>query len=322
MAIYGKTAKKTVVDLINEANPELPFPINETDYEFSLPEVINPALENGHNTRIRLICKTTAPYIGNVVLTYRRINLAYLFRGLEPLQVSHWAPNIGYAHSNHVLYSDELLPKLSDKYGINLDIGHFRNLSLNTYQGIRLDPWALTANENSLMYVGSVSVVWEIGKRTLESLIAVDVLDGRQFPGGNVIDETHKYYVTPDSFGIDFTDHATLLQNLTAPTYWSSGYYVGYTTDGRAAPFINTILPMISRRDGQKYSATFGNPTGYMNTDFDLSGCEVRRATLPHVDFPEANAEFYNRAFIVRLPDNCPWGTGLMFFHYNVNELG
>ncbi|MNN24546.1 hypothetical protein D3C81_1379820 [compost metagenome] len=93
--------------------------------------------------------------------------------------------------------------------------------------------------------------------------------------------------------------------------------------------FISDILPLCTPRP----SAPFASYTGYVRYASDeqgnplysyltktggLNGVSFIRIVLPHSSYPEANSEFYNRAVVANLPADCPWGTGRLFFHYNV----
>jgi hypothetical protein len=330
MAIYTKTAKQMLVDLINEGNPNLPFPINDTDFDFTLPETITDP-GNGHNTKIRVIAKPNTNYIGNIVVTYRRLNVGFLFRNMT-LEVQKWVANSGQASGN-LIQIDTLLPLYSEKYGIPFTVGEWTNAWLTGYNGIRGDAFTLSPTSSNLVFIGTIQAKWFVGERTLESLLPVDVMGGRLYPGGNNLDDpAHKYWVTPDSFNMDFTEHKDILRHT-----YINGYFLGYNNSSIAPfqrQFITDVLSKVVPRehpliDKTNYVADTSVSTsagiainqagyGYKVAPLGLGGLQPTLYTLPHPHVPEANSEFFNRVLVFTLPDDCPWGAGKLYFHFNV----
>lgn len=318
MAIYGKTAKAMLIDLINQGNPQLPFTINETDFEFSTPEVITPALANGHNTKLRVMAKPSSAYIGNVVVTYRRLSLANIFRNMVP-EVEQWFTNQKTLNGTQITTLYALLPQYSAKYGITLESSQFNDVSLTTLNGVRGDLFALTAKTDSWAYVGSASLKWTNGEQTLQSLLPVDTVNGRRYPGGNNFAEgvVRKRYIQPDTFDIDFSsDKAS----------WESSYATSYVIgnpNGVVPGFHQGMLNIINSKLAAKgstlqYVMGVTNNVGYRTIPGSLEGLQWTRIRLPHASYPEANAEFYNSALVITLPSDCEWGTGTVFIHYNI----
>lgn len=331
MAIYAKTAKQMLVDLINEGNPNLPFPINDSDFDFTVPEVITDP-GNGHNTKIRVIAKPNTNYIGNIVVTYRRLNIGYIFRNMT-LEVDRWIANTG-VNSGSLLTLNELLPLYSEKYGLPFTVGEWTDRWLSGVHGIRGDAFSITPLSSNLVFVGTISARWYIGERTLDSLLPVDVVAGRLYPGGNDLDDPeHKYWVTPDSFNIDFTDKADVLNNGSLSAIPIGRYQGGQFTSAQQR-FVDEVLPRVTARNHPRiteanYIAHVGNGSvGSYPADYELSGYLVRelgltgiqpiRYTLPDARVPEANSEFFNRVLVLPMPADCPWGTGNLYFHFNV----
>lgn len=332
MAIYSKTTKQMMIDLINEGNPQLPFPINLTDFEFTLPEVIaDPG--NGHNTRIRISAKPNTDYVGNVVLTYRRLNIANIFRNMT-LEIERWLPQVGSQGSVWVQLR-ELLPIYSEKYGFNFNPTEWTDRGLTGYNAERGDTFPITPVSTNLAFIGSVNAKWHLGERTLESLLPVDVVSGRRFPGGNnfTIPVDHKYWVTPDGFDLDHSANKDILEGhyLTA----NVNSFIGQTGGGyneAISAFLNSCMSRVRAREHEKnVSYTYNrfytgslldnanSPSVGVNVKVGgLNGCLIKRYVLPHAAVPEANSEFYNRCVVVEIPSSSSWGTGRLFFHYNV----
>lgn len=319
MAIITKTAKAMLIDLINEGNPQLPFPINETDFEFSTPEVIIPALANGHNTRIRVMSKPSSVYIGNVLVTYRRLAVSNLFRNMIP-EIEQWFTNSKVLNGTQITTLYELLPQFSDKYGIVLEQSQFNNVGLSTYNGVRGDTFAMTAVANSWAYVGSTAMKWTNGEQTLQSLLPVDTIVGRLYPGGNNFAEgaPRKRFITPDSFDIDFTSEKVNLENG-----WSTQYPFGNVNSSPSVLMVTIGNSLNSKLAAKGSSLRFlfppnGNLTNYKTVDRSLEGLLLTRYRLPNAAVPEANAEFYNSVCVLTLPADCEWGVGKLYMHYNI----
>ncbi|MNO12972.1 hypothetical protein D3C76_25920 [compost metagenome] len=326
MAIYSKTTKQMVVDLINEGNPQLPFPINETDFEFSLPEVITDP-GNGHNTRIRVMSKPGSEYVGNIVLTYRRLNVGFIFRNMTPF-VDKWVANSG-ATGGTLLTFHDLIPLFNEKYGFVFNTTEWTNRNLTGYNGIRGDVFSVTPVADNLAFVGNISCKWNIGERTLESLLPVDQIPGRRFPGGNDFSDPmlRKYWMLPDTHHIDFTAQKDILENGQLTTQ-----YLGYLSYWEVyQQFRDQVMSRVAPRPNERGISQFkmlisssqhidaNNPDyGCNNVDMYMNGFSFTRITLPHPNYPEANSEFYNRAILMNIPAACKWATGRVFFHYNI----
>ncbi|MND14887.1 hypothetical protein D3C81_498230 [compost metagenome] len=318
MAIYSKTAKAMLIDLINEGNPSMPFAINETDFEFSVPEVI-AVLPNGHNTKIRVMSKPSSAYIGNVVVTYRRLSLANIFRSMIP-EVEQWFTNNKTLSGAQVTTLYALLPQYSAKYGITLEQSQFNDVSLTTYNGVRGDAFSLTAKADSWAYVGSASFKWTNGEQTLQSLLPVDVINGRLYPGGNNFAEgaPRKRFITSETFDIDFTSEKVNLENS-----WLQTYPFGNQAGGPATLSL-AVGNAINNKLAAKGSAlrfvfpSSGSTVNYKTVDRSLEGLTLARVRLPNANYPEANAEFYNSVLVLTLPADCEWGVGRIYLHYNI----
>lgn len=328
MAIYSKTPKQLVVDLINAGNPQLPFLVTEADFNFSIPEVITDP-GNGHNTRIRIMAKPNTNYTGNLLVTYRRLDIGRIFKNMT-LSVQKWMANTG-ANGTVLLTLKDIFPLFSDKYGFNFIPEDWTDRNLTGYNGVRGDLFTIAPVANNLAFVGTVNGRWDIGERTLESLLAVDQIPGRRFPGGNdfTVPAARKYWMLPDTHDIDFTEQAAVLENGNLTNqyigYGWSSYYTAQTA------FRDQVLSRVTPRQNERGITSFKtrmavsqeyNKTdpiaGYTLVEGGLNGMILTKVILPNASYPEANSEFFNRALVMAFPADCPWGTGRVFFHYNV----
>lgn len=320
MSLYSKPAIEQLVDLINEANPDLPFPINSVDYEFSNPQSVTVTEEEPTNTRILVIAKPSAPYIGSIDLRYNRINLVNLFRNIEP-EFIHWVENRGTS-DNDSINLRELLPTFGKKYGIAVDSGLFSNRVLTKSTGVYGNRFPIYADTHSLLYIGSVYIRWLVGEDDVSYRLSVPDLAGRQYPGGNDFSqEDRKAYLTDLTFDKDYT---TLVQ---------SSYYYDRdlnTVIGSINNDVNSVLndlvddlrPAFEARVGRPLHESDGryHPSYFLNygENWGLKSLPFVATDLPNASYPGANSDLYNRCFIIEIPENCPWGAGYLYFHFNI----
>lgn len=333
MAIYNKPSKQMVIDLINAGNPNLPFKINETDFELLDLKGIE-ALPNGHNTSIRLVAKPNTNYVGNLILTYRRLNISNIFRNMIPV-IDYWVPNTG-ANGTQLTTSTELHPKLGDKYGFLFEPGMWSDMGLSGYHGIRGDAFAITALPANWAFIGTISAKWNIGQQSLDSLLSIDQIPGRLYPGGNDFTklEDRQYWITPDGFDVDYSKNsatfAALESALGVNGTIASTVFMGSTSSSYlpALNALKTLVQNIKNRNGDNYIVR-GNTQADLAVEgikYDMTGISIRNYRLPHADVPEANSEFYNRCIVLDptvLTTYYPtaaktWGAGRMILHYNI----
>lgn len=319
MFFYDKTPKQMLVDLINEANPDLPFPINVTDYEFLDPVTIEETPE-GHNTQIRLYAHPEAPYFGNIVLTYRRLDLARLFWGITP-RIQKWFPGSDDVGDNGEVIATlyDILPLFSKQYGLLLDSTQIQNQNMTAYYGAEESRlFTMRAKTDSYIYVGSVKYNWMSGRRGLEDVVTNDETVGIYYPGGNDFTDpaARKRYLTPLTYDYDFS---LMYYNNSYNWDQTYRYYIGYSSeDDHHRNFVEQIADVIEAATGiRPPQVVYNNGTEYLNTEFSLNGFDITHTSLPNAAFPEANAEFFNRAIILECPADCPWGVGNLYFHYN-----
>ena len=317
MAIYNGSARQLLVQLINEANPGLPFEVNTVDYDFTVPTVIDPATNNGRNTEIFLVPKTSSQYTGSIRLTYNRLDLGLLFRNVIP-HVQKWVPNTGTESTTTVEQLHNLLPLYSAKYGIPLETSQIKDLGMQQRWGINPSfTFQMQAEPTSLIYIGSVQSKWEIGKRTLESLYQNTEVEGRLYPNGNDFTDiaTRKPYLSHFTFNDDFTLNPPPNYSI---NYMSSGNHGSNLVDAFMDEHIAHRLGLEPNVFTTSRSYTLpvdvNNPADLRG----LTGLRYMTVTLPHPDYPEANSDLYNRLSVLEIPDDCGWGCGNLYFHYNV----
>lgn len=324
MAIYGKTARQMLVDLINEGNPDLPFDIDTTNFDFTSPVVYTDP-DGDHNTRVRVIAKPESPYVGNVLLTYRRLDLGDLFQGITPV-VHRWIENSydGYGSQNIQLH--DLLPLYSKKYGITLEPSQIVSRTMYESYGVPDGrPVQLTATADSLVFIGRTDVLWRLGKRTLGDLIQVDELDGREYPNGNDFTDpdSRKTYLTPFTYPVDHSMENEQANKVLR--YIGTGGTNLRTTAGSGSTkhlsqllmdMINAQLPTDVGFRIEASGVSYTRPV--TDGTVSITGLVAYRAALPHDDYPEANAEFFNTMAVIKIPEDCPWGTGDIYIHYNL----
>lgn len=319
MIFYKKTPVETLIDLINEGNPTLPFEINTTDYDFMEPVAIEPT-EEGHDTEIRIVALPSAPYIGNTVLTYRRLNLANLFQGTTPV-IHKWVENGGSSGSTTErarLY--DFLSLYTNKYGITLEESEIQDVSLRERDGI--DParrFNITAKSTSLIYTGTTQAQWVIGVRELSDLLQIDEINDIQYPGGNdfSVPEGRKLYLTPILFENDVTFASQEEQ------YWDDYHAATMGTNSSNTSYVrfwNAVFSVFADAFEEKTGIrpTVSSTYGYRDTEFDFGGFVVRRISIPDSNYPETNSEYYNRVIVIECPNDCTWATGYIYLHYNV----
>jgi hypothetical protein len=313
MAIYNGSARQLLVQLINEANPGLPFEVNTVDYDFTVPAVIDPATNNGRNTEIFLVPKTSSQYTGSIRLTYNRLDLGLLFRNVIP-HVQKWVPNTGTEATTVIEQLHTLLPLYSAKYGIPLETSQIRDLGLQQRWGINPSlTFQMQAEPTSLIYIGSVQSKWEIGKRTLESLYQNTEVEGRLYPNGNDFTDiaTRKPYLSHFTFNDDFT--------LNPPPFSNNIIASNYITIPR---FMNEHIAHRLGLEPNVFATTisYASPVDVNDSSASrgIRDLRYRSVNLPHPDYPEANSDLYNRLSVMEIPDDCGWGCGNLYFHYNV----
>ena len=200
MAIYKGGDLDNLIDLINENNPDLPWPLDKVNFIYGKPAPIVGATDAQPNTTVRVQAKFNSTYRGSIDVAYRRVNLATLFRGIPIIIYRWWS---GY------IYMRDLLPLINEKYGLNLanDFGNGNSYHISESGAKK----ALSQNDNNYFYTGSVQVQVFLDKEELglDILRVVDI-NRVAWPGGNDFTRDRRGQGEFLLTHVDFTENATL----------------------------------------------------------------------------------------------------------------
>lgn len=305
MPIFNKPSADLVYDLINQANPQLVKPVTTVNTKLGVPAVIaSPGLDK-LNTTIVVAAVPGGDYIGRKTVSYRRIDLAALTRGVT-IAIDRYSATQSAAGSV-VFTVYQLLPFINQRYGLNLttdDIADGNILRGSTLvNGQYTTTVTVTAKPGSLGYIGSFSLKWTGAAQDIGLMLAITELPARQFPGGN-----------------DFSDNHTVMNALTYGYDWTSiftanPWYQYPAGNPNANIAINTtmgaVLAYINATYGLNIAVNFRFDNEY---NFEV-------LTLPSAKYPELNSDYYNRCLVftpTSAAAKAQLGAGVMQMHYNV----
>lgn len=248
MPLYAGKDIDLLVAAINRDNPQLPWKLNATDFIYSKPVKYTVANLQDHNTQIRVTAKETSPYRGNVLLTYRRIDLAILFRS-QRMELKK------FIASNAAMTKAQYIPLLNIKYGLNLDPAQ---VSGGNLAGSRqTQTVTLTMVDTAYQFTGAINLVWA---QDLEEL-GLDVMTQGELPGA----------VWPNGVGVFDPGQTYSLRHEFLPLYRD------YTQES-----IDKVWPIINTQSSLIVSAADTN--GFMTLLKEISdtyGLEME-FTLPY----------------------------------------
>ena len=329
MSLYPKQSLQMLVDLINQANPQLPVPLTTTNALYGTPAVIAPG-GNIQNTSIKVTALAGTKYVGNTTLTYRRLDFSILFRNL-PIVIYKYSPAATGASPYKI---SDLLPLINAKYGLtlttadvvdgNLPAGNTNAVAaIGLAAGTRNSSITVNAQTASPGFVGSFTLYWVQAPQDISQMIAVTNLEtARQFPGGVSLvpgDCSTPYVVDLDSYYYDFTSALnTAAANLSAGfatiIAWILNNNLGVTADGTNPTAARAALVnAIAAASGKAY-----NVTQPASTNFSLYGIRVKQYNLPNAAVPEADSKYFNSCLVIDLLTANSWGAGRLICHYNV----
>lgn len=314
MAIYNKQSIQLLCDLINASNPALVPPVSPAIIRFSLPSVVVPVAPAIQNTKLTLFGIAAGPYIGKTDVTYRRIDLSKLMRGMT-VQINRYSVNGASASSGAVVFSIyNLLPHINAKYGLSLTTDDVTdgNITRGTTLegGFYTNTIVVTTKATSMGFIGSFTLKWKQAAQDISTMISVVTLAGRAFPGGNVFDGSHRPVVNTASYGVDVTDVSLATPWLGYPNSINS-----VSSHATTVAWFNACIAEINLRTGTTL------PTGTVNDTAQFPAASITLVTLPSALYPEANSKYFNRALIfdmVNATQIAKWGVGRFIFHLNM----
>lgn len=321
MQLYPKTSAELVLDLIAASNPDLPFPLTTTSVFVGPPTVIPVVAPSIANTSARVSSKPSSSYAGSKVVSYRRVNLADLFRNITPNVRKYSAT--GDAGSNpFTIY--QLLPFLNDIYGLKLSTddvndGIFPAYTTITEGGVskRVASITMAAKATSQAFTGSVLIRTQAGQRELSSAITKGELPGRLYPGGNDFVTVTKDRLDIMAYGFDWTEMMLAL-GATGQTLWSiwRDWPVGANANTAVAADQQKFFDVINAKFGT--ALTTGHQTSTPAVRWNLVGAAAQVITLPSALYPEANSKDYNRMIMIPPLPGHTWAAGRMYLHFNI----
>ncbi|BDD79840.1 hypothetical protein [Burkholderia phage FLC9] len=330
MSLYPKQSLQMLVDLINQANPDLPVPVTTTNVLYGAPSSVTPTGGNIQDTAIKVTAAAGTKYIGNTTLNYRRINFATLFRSL-PIVIYKYSPAATGVSPYKI---SDLLPAINAKYGLNLTLADVADGSLgagNTNAvpaiglpaGTRNSSITVAAQTTSPGYVGSFTLYWVQAPQDIGTMLTVTSLENaRVFPGAISSvpgDGSTPHIVDLDSYSYDWTAVFNQLMAANSLTYASflnamtnSGAPIG-TTLTPYSTVKNAVIAQLAANSGIAYITT--SPANAVGS---LFGMVFKQYTLPNAAVPEANSKYFNNCFVLDILGANSWAVGRMIFHYNV----
>jgi hypothetical protein len=296
--------------LINQSNPGLSVhPLQLTDLRSLAPTVIASPV-GIQDTSIRLLVKpSNANYYGSQTVTYRRIKLSQVYKGLP---TNGGVPTLALLqYSSSSLTVAQIIAEVNQRLGTAFVLADIANAG----PLVSGSTMTLVMNATSLCYqaegAGSINVTWTRPKQPLQAspggaiTTIPTVLNGRSYPGGNTFPRT-----TPQgdffTYGADFSQVSTQLNALAATgTITAAMLQTGGSW--------NTIVGLMqARRPSLNFNASdAGSVSG------GLLNCTWARFTIPSASVPGANAVKFTSVVVVRPPvSGTPWFQGQIYLHY------
>jgi hypothetical protein len=170
MPLYAGKDIDLLIAAINRDNPAMTWKLNATDFIYSKPQKYLVPNQLDHNTQMRITAKESSPYRGNVIVTYRRIDLSILFRS-QRLELKK------FITTGTWLYKEAYIPLINKKYGLNLDPADVTGAGF--YGGWQTFTRNLVMGDESYQYVGTIDLYWS---QDLEEL-GLDVLTQGELAG-------------------------------------------------------------------------------------------------------------------------------------------
>lgn len=197
MSLY-KDPVTTLLNVVGSSNGGLV--LNREDYDFINPRVNDTGLHPSHNSHVNITANNAvAPYQGEVEIFYNRLDLADLGR-LVTLTLK--APSVTTSH--------DLLPFLNARFGTNIETTDVVLVAAEDH--VDYKTVQLTAETNSLGWIGTVLVNVAQGDIPLANYLTVTALPGLDYPTPYATLPFAQMY----SYWRNFSEHVNYLKTLTA----------------------------------------------------------------------------------------------------------
>lgn len=308
MALYTKPPKELLLDLIKEANPNLPLPLNATNLSFGIPKTITVTPGSISNTEIVLTARGGSGYVKKVTVKYRRISLDTLFRGLVAEVYKYTAAGPGSYPFD--LYG--LLKEVNLRFGLNITQDDVTNTWFpwrddKYYPDRRSSQAVMKAKPESLVWTGETTLRWVSDKKSIADVVLIQEVATRKFPDGSrLITDASKYVLNCETYDANMREFNSDIDNVYNAAVLGS-------TVAQAVTAQTKLIAAINEVSGKTY--TLNQYTS--NEPFALGGITPRLFTIPHADLPEANSVDFNRVLVIEYPAAAQWGAGKLFLHYN-----
>lgn len=256
----------------------------EADYTFGAPTPwTDPSGQTNTQLSITAI-QPASPYQGTVVVNYKRLNLADLASLLpQPIQGHDWTTVADF------------WAVLNTNFGLNFVAGDLNDTDTLTIAADGSGTVTLTAQPNSMGWVGSVSLNFIKGNYDLASSVTVTTLPGLVYP---TRDET-KPYGELYSYWMDFTAYETDLAAVTTAT-----------TD------LTTVAADLSTVSTNTWSVTGGASRFSMQNATVAYNGTVAAFTPIAGEQATPNPSYQNVLVIALDPTYCLGYSGYLFLHY------
>ncbi|BDD79838.1 hypothetical protein [Burkholderia phage FLC9] len=288
------TQLNTLLGLINQSNPGLQVaPLSMQNLQTLVPTAITPVTGTIQDTSLRLLTvQGNGRYVGNQTVTYRRINLATLFRSMV-LTLDDY---IG----STTMTAAQFCTAFNNKYGTELVPTDFANTTFTSGTSYTVSMLA-----GSLCYSGSFTVKWTQGAPYMNQKITNQVLVGKLYPGGNTFGGGRKPQADVLSYGLDCSKIRTsLLAIASSGTYTPAQWSATGSALATILGFLQQNLPSLNLSSAD--SATAGG----------LANLLVTRLTLPSASALGANSnKFANVVLITAVAGS--WFQGSFYLHFN-----
>jgi hypothetical protein len=281
----------SLTDLVQAINAANGTSFLNTDLSFSLPKVVSGSwqgIASDRNTAIRASAAAPA-YQGYVTVQYNRLDLAQL-ANLPGLHLAAYQPAKTY----------DLLPAILYFMGIQFVQGDLQNLDI-TLNGDGSGTAVLTADPNSLGWIGTVSIPFVAGGQGIDSAITTVAMPGLNYPVADAsAPPATAVYGPAYLYPYDFT------------AYQST--FLTYTTGTPTQAQLDYILAAIKALDIGA-GATLWVDTG-SNTSYNLTGATIGYNGLNNANTMPTNP---NYKYVLRLDlaatQTAPAGS--LYLHYN-----